>query len=68
MKPVKALFNRPCGPFGDVRRLYFVRRDATVAVPVESPDECARFFDEFLACDLALLVFVKITANQRLLT
>src|ERR1700694_2445824 len=39
----------------------FIRGDAAVAVLVEPQDERARLFDEFLACDLAILVFVKIT-------
>ncbi len=39
----------------------FIRGDAAVAVPVEPEDERARLFDELLALDLAVLIFVKIT-------
>src|ERR1700722_10330557 len=40
--------------------LYFFRRHAAVAVPVEPHDERARFIDELVARDLAVLVFIEI--------
>jgi hypothetical protein len=41
-------------------RFYFIWRDAAVAVSVETHDEHARFFDELVARDLAVLIFVEI--------
>src|SRR6266850_4457212 len=61
MKPVPRSFRRSLGTLRSDPRPYFIRGNAAVAVPVEPQDERARFLDELLACDLAILVFVKIT-------
>src|ERR1700737_3467207 len=61
MEPVPRPFSRALRTFRGVARLYFIRRDAAVAIPVEPQDERAWLLDELLASDLAILVFVKIT-------
>src|ERR1700732_1842833 len=60
MKPVPRPFRWALRTLRGDRRPDFIRSDATVAVPVEPQDECARLLDELLACDLAILIFVKI--------
>src|SRR6202043_1403057 len=61
VKPVPWPFNRTLRTLRGHRRSDLIRGDAAVAVFVEPQDERARLFDEFLARDLAILVFVKIT-------
>src|ERR1700730_15727401 len=60
MEPVPRPFRRPLRTFRGVGCSYFIASDAAVAVPVESQDERIRLFDELLARDIAVLVFVKI--------
>src|ERR1700694_625591 len=60
MKPVSRSFNRTLRTLRGGACFYFIRSDTAVAVPVEPQDERARLFDELLARDLAILIFVKI--------
>src|SRR5271154_4546083 len=60
MKPVARPFLRPARRLRGSRRLQFIRRHATIAIAVETQDENARLLDEFLARDLAVLVFVEV--------
>src|SRR3984957_12861565 len=59
MEPVPGRLFR-AGLGGSRPRSYLILGDAAVAVLVEPQDELARFADELLARDLAILIFVKI--------
>src|ERR1700731_50993 len=60
MEPVPRSFDRTF-LFWSIAGPYLIRSNPAVAVPVEPQDEHARLLDEFLARNLAILVFVKIT-------
>src|ERR1700720_3969973 len=61
VKPVARPFLRSARRLRRGCGFQFFRRHAAVAVLVEAQDEHARLFDELLARDLAVLVFVEIT-------